>query len=507
MNRKGTLLRRLSFPLIFALLTGCVLTPPPISKEQQLKIVQDDTKALFAKQPALTGPLTLHEAMARAIKYNLDHRMKLMEFELANRQLDLTYTELLPKLNASAGFEGRNNFAGSRSRSLTTGTQSLENSTSQDKSRDVWNFNLVWNLLDFGVSYVRAKQDADRVRIRDERRRKVIHNIIQDVRESYWKAYSASRLLERIDPMMKKVEQALDRARTIEKKRLQPPIKILTYRRTLLDILKQIKTLRRDLLTAKIQMASLMNLPPSIEFKLAAIDPQTIQDLEPLRFNPIDLEKTALVNRPELIEEFYQTRISAEEVKKAILNMLPGIDLNAGYQYDSNSYTFNRDWGTYSAKVVWNIFNLIKGPAQIKAAKAQQKLVNTRRLALSLAILTQVHVSGSRYHQAILEWYSARERFEVEKKIHKHAQASYRSGRNGTLPLIRAELSLLLAELQRDLAFNRLETTRGNIYVAAGVDPLPKTISSHDLKTVAGAIKDAFRHWDRKHQIRFSLSR
>jgi outer membrane protein TolC len=55
----------------------------------------------------IKGPLTLDEAMARALKYNLDRRARLMEEALALNQLDVSQLDMLPKLMAQAGYASR----------------------------------------------------------------------------------------------------------------------------------------------------------------------------------------------------------------------------------------------------------------------------------------------------------------------------------------------------------------------------------------------------------------
>ncbi len=118
--------------------------------------------------------------MARAVKYNLEARLKVME-EAAKRQVDLATFDMLPRMALSAGYAGRDNISASSSESVQTGTQSLEPSTSQDRDRGVADLTMVWNVLDFGVAYVSAKQQGDQRLIVQERRRKVVHTIIQDV--------------------------------------------------------------------------------------------------------------------------------------------------------------------------------------------------------------------------------------------------------------------------------------------------------------------------------------
>ncbi|WZB61736.1 TolC family protein [Achromobacter xylosoxidans] len=53
---------------------------------------------------------------------------------------------------------------------------------------------LSWSLLDFGQSYYAARQNADRVRIAAERRRKAIYTLVQDVRTAYWRVVASQAL-------------------------------------------------------------------------------------------------------------------------------------------------------------------------------------------------------------------------------------------------------------------------------------------------------------------------
>lgn len=75
---------------------------------------------------------------------------------------------------------------------------------------------------DFGVSYYRAQQKADQFLMAEERRRKVAQNVLQDVRNSYWRALGAQRLLGRVDTLLERVNKALEQARQVEKDGLMP---------------------------------------------------------------------------------------------------------------------------------------------------------------------------------------------------------------------------------------------------------------------------------------------
>ncbi len=491
----GSVIRRLVLCGVMALfLTGCIINPVAITREEHAVLVSEDLERLGRGQEPLTGKVDLYQAMARTIKFNLDHRLKMMEAALSQRQLSVATLEMLPQLAASAGYEGRDSYSGSSSRSLTTGDESLETSTSQDKRRNVYDLGLSWNVLDFGLSYVRAKQQADRTLIALERRRKVIHNIIQDTRSAYWRAVSAQRLLRWTNPLMNRVRKALADARRIEAKRLKPPMEILQYRRTLLEVLRQLKTLNRELNTAITHLATLMNVMPGEKLELAIPD-----DYRRLPALPTvtarDLERMALVNRPELREEAYQKKISAAETHKALLELLPGINLDGGYNFDSNSFLSEKHWWDYSARVSWNLFNVFNLPAKMRMADARERVVEMRRLALSMAVISQVHISWARLKQARSELITNREVRQVESQIFQKVQAEYQTQRRGELDLIRARLDLVLAELRRDLAFSEYQNAYGRLFVSAGLDPLPETVAAHDLETLADALRGTIEGW------------
>ena len=154
-------LTRFSLTLIAALISGCAVTTDSIDVAQSQQRAQSDLSLMFKDQEPVTGPISLHEAMARALKYNLEARLKVQEEALAQQQLNLTSFDMLPKMALDAGYVSRSNTSASSSQSIESGQQSLEPSTSLDSHRRVADLNLVWNVLDFGVSYVTAQQQAD----------------------------------------------------------------------------------------------------------------------------------------------------------------------------------------------------------------------------------------------------------------------------------------------------------------------------------------------------------
>ncbi|HEV7372369.1 TolC family protein [Arenibaculum sp.] len=476
------------------LVAGCTVVPEPISQGDRLVQAATDRGRLFSLVEPISGPISLEEAIARSLKYNLDQRLALMDQVLQQRQLDLSTYDMLPRLAASAGYTTRNNEAFSISRDVQGNPSSVADATtSQERTRFTADLGLSWNVLDFGLSYYQAKQQADRRLIAEERRRRVIHAIVQQVRAAYWQAVSAQRLETAVVPIVAEARRALDSARQVEQQRLRPLLDVLRYQKALVEIVRQLETIQQDLAIAKAQLGALMNLPPGEPFMLAP--PATAADLPRVALGLEQMENMALLNRPELREEAYQKRITSLEARKALLRMLPGLNLNAGLNYDSNDFLVNNTWADAGARVTWNLLNLVSAPATMRLQEAQEQLADTRRLALSMAALTQVHVGYQQYLRAVDMYEKASLLHDIEQRIYENVRAAAQDDAERELERIRAGASAIAVELARDRAYADVQNAVSALYVSLGLDPLPAEVASHDLPTLAAAVKSVSDDW------------
>lgn len=487
--------RFFSTSLLTLAISGCAVTSDPISRVASEQRARDDLNNMFKAQEPLSSSLTLNEAMARAIKYNLEGRLKVMEEALAHRQADLATFDMLPRMALEAGYVGRNNISASSSRSVRTGQQSLEPSTSQDRDREVADLTMVWNVLDFGVSYVSAKQQADQRLIIQERRRKVVQTIIKDVRSAYWRAVAAERLLGRIDGLMARVEQARGNSQNLSRQRIGDPVQAMSYQRALIEAARQLEEQRKALSLAKTELATLVNLPPGTDLKLAM--PADDYPEPELKISMSTLEHEALASRPELREQDYQARISAAETKKAMLRLFPGLEFSTGGHYDSNSFLVNQNWADYGVKVTWNLFNVLSGPAAVKVAKAGEALSSARRQALSMAILAQLYVANANYQEARRQFQTSEELASLDGQITQELRNRRQAQSIGELELIQGELNNLQADLQRDLAYAELHNAHAQVFASVGLDPLPAQIKSDSLSAISQALASREAQWQR----------
>lgn len=478
--------------IVAAMITGCAVSPDPLTPEQIAQRVSEDRALMYANQEPLSGPMGFPDVVARVMKYNLDFRLRMMEATLAQRRLDVGNWDMWPSLLANAGWVTRNNDSGGRSIGIEPPrAETLIDSSSQERTRGVGGLEFSWNLLDFGVSYYRARALADQSLIAEERKRKVMQNLMQDARIAYWRALGAQRLSDKISDLMKRGNVALARARQIEQQGLLPQAQALAYQRALLDSTTLLQIRRQDLEIAKSELAALMNLPPATDFRLVdSAEPE----LPPLPADMEKLEDLAMKQRPELREEDYRKRISASDTRRAMVSALPNLSFNLGYQYDSNRFLYNQSWADAGLRFSGDLIRLMSLGSIKRAGKAQLDVDDTRRLAQAMAILTQVRVAALRYNLSRDELSTMSASAQVDQRLANFARASASSRVDSELELIRTEARALLSAYQRQIAYANAQAAWGRLYNSLGLDLTPGE-TEFDLTQISSLVGTSMRAW------------
>lgn len=491
MNKKTKTSRNTTLPglalLVSALvLAGCTVSPKLATQEEVRDRVKSDTNKMYVNQPPISAPVTLEEAIARTLKYNLDYRLKKMESALALGLTDYSSYDMLPKLLTNAGYRTRNNQSGGTSIGILDGIESLRPSTSEERSHSLAGAEFSWNLLDFGVSYYRARQQSDQFLIAEERRRKVVQNMVQDVRASYWRALGAQRLTAQTQDILERAKLALARSREAEIQRVISPSQALNYQRALLDAISLLNQRRQDLEFASRELAALMNVEPGVIFTVA----EAAEAKLPVPPNDVrKLEELALLQRPELREEDFKKRISADETRKQLLSMLPGINFDTGVQYDSNKLLNSNSWTQGGIRVSWNLLQLIAMPS-IQATQAQQvKTDEARRMALSMAVMTQLRVGVERYRLAVEDFKLADNAAQVDKRMADYTRAAVTAKLDSELEVIRTQARAVLGSYQRANTYAGAQIAFGRLYNTLGFDPLPDDFEGNDLASLTQRVR------------------
>lgn len=491
MIRKGLL-----FYLI-CLLTACTITPKPLSVDERYQEAKSDLKQLFTTQQPMQKKLSFDQALARGLKYNLDYRIKLVNSALQAGQLKVAMFTMFPALNASGSLYSRNNtYASSGITSSGAPADVLTSTPNTIRSARV---GLSWNVLDFGLGYVRAKQQGERIHIAQEESRKQLQQLSQDVLISYWSAYSAQELMKSVKEFQQLLTEAKNKLTAAMLDKSIPQENILNYQGALLEGNRRIIQLQYKYDKAMIDLKHLLSLPPDAQFTLEPppIALRKAHNLRNLDFRKLDA--ITLVNRPELRGQEYQRRIASLGVKTSILQALPGITLNEGWNYNSNNFLLNNLWVDRSVDVAWNLLNLASLPTSYETAKTQVEYEKLKLMALTLTVLTETRYAYSHYE-------TLRTEYEVACQQTKNARDLFVLNKHRRLASLASEQQVILtklktitAKMDEDLLLSDLSTALGELYLSAGSDILPLDIDEKPLEEVVSIINRNFmmQHtWD-----------
>ncbi|MDC3041602.1 TolC family protein [bacterium] len=508
------LFKTIIFMSLILLVGACSQTPEPLIKEQLQLSSKEDYEYLKENSEAAPLEIDLYQAIAIAIKNNRDLRLNLMDSALSQGQMDVVKFDMLPKLSVNAGYKVLEKHPASTSVNMASEQDSDGNdiantentaaaaigdnptySLSQQTPSRTQDIGFTWNALDFGLSYVRAGQQADKYLISKELERKAIHNLTKEVIYAYWKTLSADELLAEINPLMERVNAALDDYEYIEELLISSPMDALLYQKELLDVLQILNTQRRALMDSRAQLSKLLGLLPNQEYILVKTD----QPLTELDMSLEEQEEAALFSRPELLEVRYQEKVTAQEARASMLSLLPSLKFNATWTYDSNKYLLNKDNTEYGAVFGANLLNIFQAGNINDINKINEKLIEEQRLAVSMTVLSQVHIANINYAQTLREYSNAKHYLNVAQRINDLISNAQKISRFGELELIREEASLLVSRLRNDIAYAEMQYSLGTLYSSVGMNFTPNNLSEISDADLAIALRDNLNQWTKKY--------
>lgn len=485
MMKKGILLCVVSF-----ILTACAITPEPTSVSDRYDEARRNMRRMFAHQNLVPTRLNYYQALALGLKYNLDYRIKLANNALQADQLRLAEFAMFPSLNTSASLYSRNNDLSSFGTTETGQITNVLNST--PRTLRSMRVGLTWNILDFGASYVKAKQQGERYLIAEEEARKQVQQLSQDILRSYWEAYSAQEMLDDTRAFQKQLNEAKRKLEAALLDKTIPKENILHYQEALLDGNRHLIQLKYKYEKAILDLKHLANLPLNRHFVLAP-PPSALmhpQDLSNLDFKKLDA--ITLVKRPELNGQHYQYMIAKMGVKAAVLQALPGVTLSPGWNYNSNKFLLNRIWMDQSVDAAWNLLNLASLPASLDSARSQVKYEKLKLMALTLTVLTETRYAYSHYQNLLSEYQIAHKQTQNAKALYQLAYNRNRASLSSHQQMIIAKLKSITAKMDEDLLLADLSTARGELYLSAGFDIIPIEATNEPLPIIIKKIKANF---------------
>ena len=162
-------------------------------------------------------------------------------------------------------------------------------------------------------------------------------------------------------------------------------------------------------------------------------------------------------------------------------SLLPGLNFNAAWTHSSNDHLMNKTNLEYGSVMGANLLNVFLYPRIKSINETNTEVIREKRLALSMAVLSQVHLANIDYSLALEEYDTAERYYQVSRKITEQIKNAQKIARFGNLELIREQASLLVAELRYDIAYSKLQHAIGKIYTSVGVDITKETVRNINI--------------------------
>jgi outer membrane protein TolC len=457
--------------------TACDIIPESLTDQEIDARVDADVALLRTQYYEPTEPLTLANAIAIALKENLDHKVAEVEKRAAEAEVEVERYGMYPDLSANSNLTRSN----------------TEISSQDDQTERTASFGVAWNFLDFGVSYARTKQSADRVLIAETRRRKAAQDIVRDVQVLFWQVVAAQELLPEVDRVLVDVDRVMSSSRELQLVSAQSEPVATAFRRDLLDASSVLIEIRQQSSSAKLELSRLLNIRPGTELMLTAEGESPYLPIMDRTFG--ELERLALANRPELQEEDYQDRISQWEAREALLSMIPGITLDTSLQYDSTSFLTNNNWIDVGLQIGSNLIDLVAGPARADAAEERGEAARARRRALSAAVIAQVHLA---YHEvrANVGQHLIKTRISVsDRRLGELARARYQIEEGSEFQTVEADARYLISQKAAHDRYAELRRAHSTFLHTLGLDfaDLPGEVGG--VQQIAAQVQHRFNQW------------
>ncbi len=424
-----------------------------------------DQAFLDKPMPEIKKTLTLLEIIDLATYNNLDLFVKQREWAIQHEKATGEKLKTLPSYTFSGEHSWRNKSTASFSVDATTGQVSTSvdpitgaplppGSIGSEQRVNRYDLTAAYNLVDFGVSYFRARQERHReasTSFQFERQRQ---NIVLNVFKAYWKGLAAKYGIDQAREIIENSRTYQDKIDKQVKGRNIPRIQGLRSELQLVNMRLRFGQYEGKYREAKAELAALMGLPPYFEFDLADVDLNTaIVELEELD----QLGKLALTNRPELYATDAEERIFDEEAKAAMIQMFPSLSIFLGRNFDADRFLIHHYWTLSGARVAWNLLALPQRWYDHKVAYGRKQMTKDSRLALTVGVLTQLHIAAITYKDSLKKYENIQEIVKINKGMLASAITERQYGEFDDIDLINFRADSLESEVNALQAYGETQ--------------------------------------------------
>jgi len=446
----------LSVSFLF-LLGGCSrLYEIDFAAQRQTNLAEDLASLQFEKQMTLPDPLTLDDAVAIGLQNNLEMRVSEMMAAIEDDNALSEKLKMLPTLSADGTYSKSN----------------VYNAPDEDLSSKRATLSFAWNILDFGLSYIRARQAALRTEVRKVERIRQAQNLALDIVVAYWKAVLAEQSLEKIRKIEAEVNDYRIKAEELVKQKRLDPIASKAIEKKIVELAITASNLQADISGAKIELSKLMGLGPAISFTLMRSSfREYVEKLPaPLSMEPLELEKISLHTRPEFFSADIDMNIQQDEAKAALVSMFPGIEFDFALYYNTNSYNVNNFWSTWGTSITSSLLSLPFQYVNWKKQKKTVEMMRLQRLLLTAGVIVQTHIAVHDYVVKERQFRLYDDAFVIAEDLLKMSRERHHLGLLSDWAMTQRMLEDVVALLERDRRIIDVINAYNILLVTLGLD-------------------------------------
>lgn len=179
-----------------------------------------------------------------------------------------------------------------------------------------------------------------------------------------------------------------------------------------------------------------------------------------------------------------------------MLKLLPGLNVSASANYDSDDFLSNNSWLQAAAQLGWNLLNPARMQQTLAYGEVKEAVDNLNRQVIAMTVLTQTHIGWGRYQGAKETYQLSVEISDVAQKLAQQASENAKTDVLAEAEKISSAARALFAQLRTAMNFAELQDATGSVFVTLGLDPLPEDFASSDLGTISRALERVMTAWD-----------
>lgn len=473
-------------------LSGCATTAVQYSADN-IGNVSDSKLRPAAVALNSSGPLSIEQVRARTLTHNSEYSRAQTHLIETLRKARGHGKDFLPQAYANTYGKWRNNTSASVGVKVddVSGNMPKDFYTAQDQAIAISNFTTSWDLLEIGLSGFKSNRRAITAFSKGEENQYLCNKLVVDVENAYWRAVAFEQAEKKSDWLKSRVTYALELSAQRAQDDPETKRQELMFQRELIDINRWYQSLYRSLISAKPDLARLMNLPAGTEFSLQASRlPAELGEIA--QKDALALVSAAYKHRPEIRKSLYKADLTSLKNKEDLWRHLPGLKVFLGGNHNSNSFVLNSNFASAGASLSWDLLRISQIGETKRAGKLALAEDQRQTEILASAIMAQVMIAREQMHKLDYDLTLAWKALSVQGEITDELAADVASGETPETYLVKEELMKELSFIREQMARAEVHTAKARLQQSIGLVPTcqaPTQTSEVDALTVSQSVE------------------